>query len=98
MIQLNHGRPQPLQYAVKAAFLASLYADYLGALGIPGFNCGPYWIISEFKRREEPRSSDPPISAQRAPPAASPTRRRRRGAFLACLFFKTSCSSSSALV
>lgn len=44
MIQLNHGRPQPLQYAVKAAFLASLYADYLGALGIPGFNCGPYFF------------------------------------------------------
>ncbi|CAA7396604.1 unnamed protein product [Spirodela intermedia] len=50
MIQLNHGRPQPLQYAVKAAFLASLYADYLGALGIPGFNCGPYYFNADTLR------------------------------------------------
>ncbi|CAI0401899.1 unnamed protein product [Linum tenue] len=44
LIQLNHGRPQPLQYAANAAFLASLFADYLNATDVPGFNCGPNFI------------------------------------------------------
>ncbi|XP_078434462.1 endoglucanase 12-like [Wolffia australiana] len=44
MIQLNHGRPQNLQYIVKASFLASLYADYLDLVGAPGFNCGPNYF------------------------------------------------------
>ncbi|MCL7044397.1 hypothetical protein MKW94_003166 [Papaver nudicaule] len=40
LIQLNRGAPQPLQFVVNAAFLATLYADYLDASGIPGFYCG----------------------------------------------------------
>ncbi|KAF9587167.1 hypothetical protein IFM89_039607 [Coptis chinensis] len=30
LIQLNHGRPQPLQYVVNAAFLATLYSSNFG--------------------------------------------------------------------
>ncbi|XP_078437450.1 endoglucanase 9-like [Wolffia australiana] len=41
LIQLNHGRPQPLQYVVNAAFLASVFSDYLDASDIPGWYCGP---------------------------------------------------------
>ncbi|XP_045822932.1 endoglucanase 12-like [Trifolium pratense] len=44
LIQLNHGRPQSLQYAVNAAFLASLFADYMEAKGVPGWNCGPNYF------------------------------------------------------
>jgi endoglucanase len=41
LIQLNHGRPQPLQYVVNAAFLATVYSDYLEAADTPGWYCGP---------------------------------------------------------
>uniref|UniRef100_A0ACD5TZZ0 Uncharacterized protein n=2 Tax=Avena sativa TaxID=4498 RepID=A0ACD5TZZ0_AVESA len=41
LIQLNHGMPQPLQYVANAAFLASVYSDYLEAADTPGWNCGP---------------------------------------------------------
>ncbi|KAK3002763.1 hypothetical protein RJ639_019009 [Escallonia herrerae] len=34
LIQLNHGRGQNLQHVANAAFLASLFADYLNATGI----------------------------------------------------------------
>ncbi|XP_044497650.1 endoglucanase 12-like [Mangifera indica] len=44
MIELNHGKAQPLQYMATAAFLASLYVDYLNASNIPGINCGPTFI------------------------------------------------------
>lgn len=44
MIQLNHGGGQPLQYVANAAFLASLYADYMNASGVPGWYCGPSFI------------------------------------------------------
>lgn len=50
LIELNHGRPQPLQYAVTAAFLASLYADYLDAANIPGYYCGPYYFSADSLR------------------------------------------------
>ncbi|RZC66016.1 hypothetical protein C5167_009708 [Papaver somniferum] len=40
LIQLNRGVPQPLQFVVQAAFLATLYADYLDASCIPGWYCG----------------------------------------------------------
>ncbi|KAI3872829.1 hypothetical protein MKW92_009654 [Papaver armeniacum] len=40
LIQINGGAPQPLQFVVQAAFLATLYADYLDAAGIPGWYCG----------------------------------------------------------
>ncbi|KAI3899151.1 hypothetical protein MKW92_016638 [Papaver armeniacum] len=40
LIQINGGAPQPLQFVVQAEFLATLYADYLDAAGIPGWYCG----------------------------------------------------------
>ncbi|CAH9080588.1 unnamed protein product [Cuscuta epithymum] len=50
LIQLNHGEGQPLQYVVNAAFLASLFADYLEATFIPGMNCGPHYIPLDVLR------------------------------------------------
>ncbi|XP_073007941.1 endoglucanase 12-like [Typha latifolia] len=47
LIQLNHGGPRPLQYAVNAAFLASLYADYMNTSGIPGWYCGNNYFDSD---------------------------------------------------
>ncbi|MCL7045966.1 hypothetical protein MKW94_021043 [Papaver nudicaule] len=41
LIQMNHGGWQNLQYAANAAFIASLYVDYMKATGIPGWYCGP---------------------------------------------------------
>ncbi|KAK6156435.1 hypothetical protein DH2020_010683 [Rehmannia glutinosa] len=50
MIELNHGRSQNLQYVANAAFLASVFADYLNATGVPGWNCGPnFFPISVLK-------------------------------------------------
>lgn len=43
LIQLNHARPQPLQYIVNAVFLTTLYMDYLEASEIPGCFCGPHF-------------------------------------------------------
>ncbi|MBA0620806.1 hypothetical protein Godav_006480 [Gossypium davidsonii] len=40
LIELNHGKPKPLQYVTNAAFLATLYADYLEATLTPGWQCG----------------------------------------------------------
>ncbi|KAJ4764664.1 Endoglucanase [Rhynchospora pubera] len=50
LIQLNHGRPQPLQYVVNAAFLASVYADYLEAADTPGWYCGPNFYSTDVLR------------------------------------------------
>ncbi|KAG6512635.1 endoglucanase 12-like [Zingiber officinale] len=50
LVQLNHGRPQPLQYVVNAAFLSSLYADYLDAANVPGYYCGPYYLSTDNLR------------------------------------------------
>ncbi|KAK9750145.1 hypothetical protein RND81_02G176500 [Saponaria officinalis] len=50
LIQLNHGRPQPLQYVVNAAFLATLYSDYLDASDTPGWRCGPNFYTSDVLR------------------------------------------------
>nr|XP_010909007.1 endoglucanase 10 [Elaeis guineensis] len=50
LIQLNHGRPQPLQYVVNAAFLASVYADYLEAADTPGWYCGPNFYSTDILR------------------------------------------------
>ncbi|KAH0747287.1 hypothetical protein KY285_008944 [Solanum tuberosum] len=50
LIQLNHGRGQPLQYVANAAFLASLFVDYLNATGVPGWYCGPFFITLEDLR------------------------------------------------
>ncbi|GAB4855923.1 Endoglucanase 12 [Ancistrocladus abbreviatus] len=50
LIQLNQGGPQPLQYVVNAAFLANLFADYMNASDVPGFNCGPYYVSAPTLR------------------------------------------------
>lgn len=56
LIQLNHGRPQPLQYVVNAAFLATLYSDYLEAADTPGWYCGPNFfstnVLREFAKTQ----------------------------------------------
>ncbi|KAL5582991.1 hypothetical protein UlMin_015433 [Ulmus minor] len=44
LIMLNHGGAQNLQYVANAAFLASLYVDYLNETGVPGIYCGPFYI------------------------------------------------------
>ncbi|KAM7273852.1 hypothetical protein ACFE04_028516 [Oxalis oulophora] len=46
MIQLNSGKPQNLQYVANAAFLTSIFVDYLNASDVPGINCGPTFISS----------------------------------------------------
>ncbi|XAR49205.1 Cellulase [Bertholletia excelsa] len=51
LIQLNHGRPQPLQYVVNAAFLATLYSDYLAAADTPGWYCGPNFYSTDVLRK-----------------------------------------------
>lgn len=52
MIELNHGGPQNLQYTVNAAFLATVFADYLNATGVPGWYCGqnfmPISVLKDF--------------------------------------------------
>lgn len=55
LVQFNHGRPQPLQYNAAAAFLAAVYADYLSSDGIPGWDCGPFFLPSS-KLRDFSRS------------------------------------------
>lgn len=50
LIQLNHGRPQPLQYVVNSAFLASVYADYLDEADTPGWYCGPNFYSTDVLR------------------------------------------------
>ncbi|KAE9591563.1 putative cellulase [Lupinus albus] len=50
LIQLNHGRSQPLQYVVNAAFLAALYSDYLDAADTPGWYCGPNFFSTDVLR------------------------------------------------
>ncbi|PIA29575.1 hypothetical protein AQUCO_05800008v1 [Aquilegia coerulea] len=51
MVQLNHGRPQPLQYVANAAFLASLFVDYMSANNIPGWYCGSKFMSSDELHR-----------------------------------------------
>lgn len=52
MIQLNYGAPQPLQYVVNAAFLATVFSDYMKAANTPGWYCGPHFysydVLREF--------------------------------------------------
>lgn len=50
LIELNHKGGQSLQYVANAAFLASIFADYLTASGVPGWNCGPTFISSNVLR------------------------------------------------
>ncbi|XP_010529892.1 PREDICTED: endoglucanase 25-like [Tarenaya hassleriana] len=51
LIQLNYGYPQPLQYAANAAFLATLYSDYLDATDTPGWYCGPSFFPTDVLRK-----------------------------------------------
>ncbi|KAL1222532.1 Endoglucanase 21 [Cardamine amara subsp. amara] len=51
LIQLNHGGPQPLQYAANAAFLATLFSDYLDAADTPGWYCGPHFYKTDELRK-----------------------------------------------
>ncbi|KAL6997788.1 Endoglucanase 12 [Sarracenia purpurea var. burkii] len=51
LIELNHGKGQPLQYVANAAFLASLFVDYMNASDVPGFYCGPTFISLDELRR-----------------------------------------------
>ncbi|ESQ28826.1 hypothetical protein EUTSA_v10018270mg [Eutrema salsugineum] len=44
LIQLNMGKPRPLEYVAHASFLASLFADYLNSTGVPGWYCGPTFV------------------------------------------------------
>ncbi|KAF2558186.1 hypothetical protein F2Q68_00015911 [Brassica cretica] len=50
LILLNHGEPEPLQYAANAAFLATLYSDYLDASVTPGWYCGPSFFKTQVLR------------------------------------------------
>ncbi|KAL7592827.1 endoglucanase 25 [Lactuca sativa] len=51
MIQLNHGNTQPLQYVANAAFLATLFSDYLDAADTPGWYCGPNFYSTDVLRK-----------------------------------------------
>ncbi|CAH9072028.1 unnamed protein product [Cuscuta epithymum] len=51
LIQLNYGAPQPLQYVVNAAYLATLFADYLEAADTPGWYCGPNFYSIDVLRK-----------------------------------------------
>ncbi|KAJ1271724.1 hypothetical protein BS78_06G148000 [Paspalum vaginatum] len=46
----NHGRGQPLQYVAANAFLAALYADYMEAINVPGWYCGPNFMSTDELR------------------------------------------------
>lgn len=50
LILLNHGEPEPLQYAANAAFLATLYSDYLDASDTLGWYCGPSFFKTQVLR------------------------------------------------
>ncbi|KAK1360393.1 Endoglucanase [Heracleum sosnowskyi] len=50
LIQLNNGKPQPLQFVVNAAFLATLFSDYLDAANTPGWYCGPNFYSTSVLR------------------------------------------------
>ncbi|KAK6159729.1 hypothetical protein DH2020_003110 [Rehmannia glutinosa] len=50
LIQLNHGAPQPLQYVVNAAFLATVFSDYMKAADTPGWYCGPHFYSADVLR------------------------------------------------
>ncbi|XP_051119829.1 endoglucanase 12 [Andrographis paniculata] len=50
MIDLARGKPQNLQYIANAAFLSSLFADYLNGTGVPGWQCdNKFFRISTLK-------------------------------------------------
>lgn len=50
LILFNPNATQHLPAAVNAAFLATLYADYLKAAGVPVIQCGPNWFPPDALR------------------------------------------------
>jgi endoglucanase len=42
-----YGQPQQLQYAVANSMVASLYADYMKAADVPGWNCKGYFYPAD---------------------------------------------------
>uniref|UniRef100_A0A0E0KSB9 Endoglucanase n=1 Tax=Oryza punctata TaxID=4537 RepID=A0A0E0KSB9_ORYPU len=50
LAQFNHGKGQPLQYAVANSFLAALYADYMESVNVPGWYCGPNFMTVDDLR------------------------------------------------
>ncbi|KZV43705.1 endo-1,4-beta-glucanase [Dorcoceras hygrometricum] len=58
MIQLNNGNPQPLQFVVNAAFLATLFGDYMKASGMRGWFCGSQFYPSEVLRQFAQKQMD----------------------------------------
>ncbi|CAM6087341.1 unnamed protein product [Calypogeia fissa] len=47
LMLFNYGNPAPLQYVATAAFVASLYADYLTTTDILVWQCGPNFYPAE---------------------------------------------------
>ncbi|XP_073142271.1 endoglucanase 25-like isoform X2 [Henckelia pumila] len=58
MIQLNDGKPQPLQFVVNAAFLAMLFGDYMKASETPGWFCGSQFYTSDVLRQFAQKQMD----------------------------------------
>ncbi|KAL9667153.1 hypothetical protein QQ045_001502 [Rhodiola kirilowii] len=50
LILLNRRKPRSLQYVVNGAFLATLYSDYLEAVGAPGWKCNGKFYSSDVLR------------------------------------------------
>jgi hypothetical protein len=50
LAQFNHGQGQALQYAAANSFLAALYADYMEAVNVPGWYCGPNFMTVDDLR------------------------------------------------
>ncbi|KAK9920319.1 hypothetical protein M0R45_028874 [Rubus argutus] len=51
LIQLSAGRPKPLQYVLNAAFLATIYSDYLEATNITVWHCGSNYCSTDVLRQ-----------------------------------------------
>ncbi|MCL7027938.1 hypothetical protein MKW94_029110 [Papaver nudicaule] len=47
LILMNRAGFKNLQYAANAAFIAALYFDYMKAMGVPGWYCGPQYIDAD---------------------------------------------------
>lgn len=56
LVMFNYGNVAPLQYTAAAAFIASLFADYLITADIPVWQCGPEFysadVLKEFAQSQ----------------------------------------------
>ncbi|KAJ4838636.1 hypothetical protein Tsubulata_004229 [Turnera subulata] len=50
LIDINRARPNSLQYVVNAAFMTTLYSDYLEGRLVPGLVCGPIFYSNDVLR------------------------------------------------